>query len=156
VQNQGVNAFDYMVLGRMIHFFIPSGRLFSIPAPTIAAVFVALDFVAFVIQLVGGSMAGPTAPAEEKLKAIHIYMGGIGLQQFFILGFVILAIRFQLDMRKVQMAQRSKPGWRRLLFTLYASLSFISVRLPHPIYLSYVYRSLIFLMPLFRFVSYFD
>ena len=63
-----------MVLGRLIHFFIPSHALLSIPASTLAVGFVSLDFIAFVIQLVGGSWAGPTAPAAKQLQGIHIYM----------------------------------------------------------------------------------
>ncbi|KAI0379042.1 hypothetical protein F5Y04DRAFT_290736 [Hypomontagnella monticulosa] len=100
-----VNAFDYMVLARMIYFFIPSRKVFNIPAPTLAAAFVSFDFVAFVIQLTGGSMAGPTAPAEDQLRAIHIYMGGIGLQQFFIVIFVAFAVKFQLEMRNTKAAK---------------------------------------------------
>ncbi|KAI2617841.1 RTA1 like protein-domain-containing protein [Hypoxylon sp. NC1633] len=126
-----VNAFDYMVLGRMIYFFAPSHKVFSIPAPTLAAAFVAFDFVAFCIQLAGGSMAGPTAPAEEQLKAIHIYMGGIGLQQFFIVVFVAFAVKFQLGMREEIVLSRTgwRSSWRPLLFTLYASLACITIRI---------------------------
>ncbi|KAI0894540.1 RTA1 like protein-domain-containing protein [Annulohypoxylon nitens] len=128
-----VNAFDYMVLGRIIYFFAPSRMVFGIPAPTLAAAFVTFDFIAFCIQLAGGSMAGPTAPADEQLKAIHIYMGGIGLQQFFIVVFVAFAIKFQLDMRNVNTSRSQqlswRSGWRALLFTLYASLTCITIRI---------------------------
>ncbi|KAI1373191.1 RTA1 like protein-domain-containing protein [Hypoxylon crocopeplum] len=126
-----VNAFDYMVLGRLIYSFVPSHKVFNIPAPALAAAFVTFDFVAFLIQLVGGSMAGPTAPADEKLRAIHIYMGGIGLQQFFIVVFVVFAVKFQLDMREARVPKHTsrRSGWRPLLFTLYASLLCITVRI---------------------------
>ncbi|KAI1208639.1 RTA1 like protein-domain-containing protein [Annulohypoxylon truncatum] len=128
-----VNAFCYMVLGRMIHFFTPSRQVFGIPAPNLAAAFVTFDFIAFCIQLAGGSMAGPTAPADEQLKAIHIYMGGVGLQQFFIVVFVVFAVKFQLDMRDLRTFSSQQPswrsGWRPLLFTLYASLTCITIRI---------------------------
>ncbi|KAH8879439.1 hypothetical protein GQ53DRAFT_738679 [Thozetella sp. PMI_491] len=128
-----VNAFDYMVFGRMIYYFLPSQNLFSVPAPAIAAVFVALDFVAFIIQLVGGTIAGPVSPAEEQLNAMHIYMGGIGLQQFFIFVFVALGVKFQMDMANTEhligQQQGGKHGWRRLLYTLYVSLALITVRI---------------------------
>ena len=74
----GVNAFAYIVLARMIHFFIPSHRVFHIPAIALAATFVALDIISFVIQLVGGGMATPTASTAQQQKGINIYMGGIG------------------------------------------------------------------------------
>ncbi|KAI1077939.1 RTA1 like protein-domain-containing protein [Whalleya microplaca] len=127
-----VNAFAYMVLARMIHFFLPSHKVYNIPAPVLAAGFVTLDFVAFVVQLVGGSLAGPMAPADEKLRAIHIYMGGIGLQQCFIVVFVAFAARFHLEMRNsVHISPRTslKSGWLPLLLTLYASLIFITIRI---------------------------
>lgn len=121
-----------MVLGRMIHFFAPSRSLFGIPAPTLAICFVSLDFVSFVVQLVGGSLAGPTSSVEQQLKAIHIYMGGIGLQQFFILVFVGLAVKFQIEMTRVEkFGLPIRKPWRPLLFTLYATLGLITVSSSH-------------------------
>ena len=120
-----------MVFGRMIQFFIPSQSLFSIPASTLAAVFVSLDCVAFVVQLIGGSWAGPLAPESEQLKGIHIYMGGIGLQQFFVLIFVGLVAKFHMEMLRMEnMKLRPaglKTGWRTLVFVLYATLGLITV-----------------------------
>ncbi|KAK6948727.1 hypothetical protein Daesc_010497 [Daldinia eschscholtzii] len=124
-----VNAFDYMVLGRMIYCLVPSRQIFGIPAQAIAAGFVTFDFVAFVIQLVGGSIASPMTPAEEQLRAIHIYMGGIGLQQLFIVIFVAFAIGFQLEMRNMKTLKAmttTNSNWRPLLFTLYATLTCIT------------------------------
>ncbi|EQB56579.1 RTA1 domain-containing protein [Colletotrichum gloeosporioides Cg-14] len=125
-----VNAFAYMTLGRMIHFFHPSRSLLRLPATFFAALFVALDVVSFIIQLVGGSMAGPTAPPEEQMRAIHIYMGGIGLQEVFILAFVGLAYVFQRNMRRAEKLDgRQKQGWRPLVWALYFSLGSITVRI---------------------------
>jgi hypothetical protein len=127
----GVNAFDYMVLGRMIYYFIPSRSLLYIPASTIAAMFVGLDFVSFIVQLVGGSMAGPTSSPADQMKAIRVYMGGIGLQQLFIVAFVSLAARFHLEMAKagqhVPTNGHGRKGWKGLLVTLYVSLGLITV-----------------------------
>jgi len=119
-----------MVLGRMIHYFHPKRALLGLPASTIGAVFVALDFVSFIIQLIGGSMAGPDSPPADQLRAIHIYMGGIGLQEFFIVVFVGLAIKFQRDMRHAERAGTAPvrgKGWMPLMVTLYVSLLLISV-----------------------------
>lgn len=124
----GVNAFVYMVLGRIIHFFLlPSP--FGIPAYLIAAGFVSLDFISFVVQLVGGSMSGPTSSAEDQLKAIHIYMGGIGMQEVFIVVFLCLAVRLQLDMRKSQKTVVDYAAGMRILYALYFSLTMITVRI---------------------------
>ena len=123
----GVNAFDYMIFGRMIYYYLPSRRLLKIRAPIIASVFVGLDIISFIIQLVGGNMAGPSAPVEDQLRAIHIYMGGIGLQELFIVAFLLLAITFHRKMNSLEGTVATRKGWRPLLLTLYVSLSLITV-----------------------------
>ena len=130
-----VNAFDYMLFARMVHYFLPSKSLLGIRAGTFGVVFVGLDIFAFVIQLVGGMMAGPNDTQQQMMKGIHIYMGGIGLQEFFIVCFLGLVIRFQLEVGKLSGKASPLAGtggvWdasgRRLLYTLYASLGFITV-----------------------------
>jgi hypothetical protein len=111
----------------MVYFFLPSHMVSSIPASILAIIFVSLEFVSFVIQLTGGSYAGPTAPLAMQMKGVHIYMGGIGLQQFFILIFLGLAIKSHLEITQLERHKMAKPGWKRLLFTIYKSLAFITV-----------------------------
>ncbi|KAJ1322965.1 RTA1 domain-containing protein [Microdochium nivale] len=139
-----INAFAYIVLGRLIHVYRPASHsLLGIPAYVFSAAFVALDVVAFIVQLVGGTMASPGAPAEEQAQAIHIYMGGIGLQQFFILIFVGLAVRFQVEVARDErrgvlpvVGASGKAGaagflssWRGLLAALYFALAMVTVRI---------------------------
>ncbi|CAI7663034.1 unnamed protein product [Penicillium glandicola] len=124
-----VNAFDYMVLARMVHFFIPERRIGIFKPSLLAKIFVLLDFVSFVIQAVGGLMANGTD--EQEMNGIHIYMGGIGLQEFFILCFLVLAVQFHRSMLKLERAGHlavEKKNWRRLLYALYGSLIAITVR----------------------------
>lgn len=124
----GINAYIYMVLARMIYFFHPKQRIFSIQAPVLSVIFVSLDFVSFVIQLIGGSYARPTSPESQQTKGVRIYMGGIGMQQFFICTFLGLAVKFQLEVSSLENMGQVKQGWKRLLWTLYGSLAFITVR----------------------------
>ncbi|TVY84053.1 Protein RTA1 [Lachnellula suecica] len=126
-----VNAFAYMVLGRLLYFFHPRRSILSIPASGLAFAFVVLDFISFVIQLVGGSWAGPNDPEAKVMKGIHIYMGGIGLQQFFIFVFLGLAIKFHLEMKAYERSGmvRSGKGWMKMLCATYASLGFITIRI---------------------------
>lgn len=114
----------------MVYFFIPSQKLLGIKASTFAVTFVSFDIVSFVIQLIGGGMAGNDQPVAQQMHGIHIYMGGIGLQEFFIALFVGLAVKFEAEMLKMERVGRlpfEKQRWRGLLWTLYAELGLISV-----------------------------
>ncbi|KAL4747874.1 hypothetical protein BDW72DRAFT_215156 [Aspergillus terricola var. indicus] len=127
-----VNAFDYMVLARMINFFVPERQIGIFKPSLLAFVFVFLDIASFVIQLIGGGMATPSADAATMLKGIHIYMGGIGIQQFFIMLFLIIAIQFHRRMFQLAREGRLaglKAQWRPLLYALYISLLFITIRI---------------------------
>ncbi|KAI8679366.1 hypothetical protein NCS57_00214600 [Fusarium keratoplasticum] len=128
-----VNAYAYMTLGRMVYYFLPWRSILGMPAATLAAIFVGLDIVSFIVQLIGGSMAGPGAPPQEQQRAIHIYMGGIGLQEFFIVLFVGLCIRFQTKMHKLKGPGGFKDfitsSWGMLITALYFSLAMISIRI---------------------------
>ncbi|KUJ13210.1 RTA1-domain-containing protein [Mollisia scopiformis] len=126
-----INAFDYMILGRMVHFFLPSKSLLHIPGSRFSRYFVWLDIIAFLVQLGGGMIVSGTnvKPSTFHL-GIHIYMGGIGLQQFFICVFTGLAIMFHREMLKLERSgQFVEKGWKRLLFTLYGSLALITLRI---------------------------
>ncbi|OBT43661.1 hypothetical protein VE00_05239 [Pseudogymnoascus sp. WSF 3629] len=58
-------------------------------------IFGILDVIALIIQVAGASSsAGNRRPNQQVLNAIHIYMGGVGFQQFFILLFLVFAIKF--------------------------------------------------------------
>ncbi|RAH41681.1 RTA1 domain-containing protein [Aspergillus brunneoviolaceus CBS 621.78] len=127
-----VNAFDYMVLARMIYFFVPDRRIGIFKPSLLAIIFVLLDLGSFVIQLIGGSMAGPGADNATMMKGIHIYMGGIGIQQFFIILFLFIAVQFHRQMLNLTCQGRlvgPKAHWRGLLYVLYTSLLFITVRI---------------------------
>ena len=48
-----VNAFDYMVMGRMIYFFVPEQKIWGIKGIKIAKIFVLLDILSFITQVAG-------------------------------------------------------------------------------------------------------
>lgn len=124
-----VNAFDYMVLGRMVYYFVPEKKLFGIRAQRLAMCFVLLDISAFLLQITGALLANSNSDNEPNAKIVelglHIYMGGIGLQEFFICIFVFLAIRFH---RKMWSGLSHTDGWQRLTPVLYATLGLITIR----------------------------
>lgn len=124
-----------MVLGRMIYFFIPSHSLLGIQASTLAVYFVCLDIASFVVQTIGGLMGSTGNPPDIIQKGIHMYMAGIGLQEFFIVCFSFLAVKFHLTLLKLEKAGQiphEKRRWRWVLYTLYVSLFLITVRQKSP------------------------
>jgi hypothetical protein len=110
-----MNAYAYMLLGRMVHLthpppsllqlthppqihcFLPKGqdRIFKIRARSITRMFVWFDITAFIVQATGGTMTSPGNSNATQNNGLHIYTGGVGLQLFFLVIFVSLAIGFQ-------------------------------------------------------------
>lgn len=126
----GVNAFAYMLLGRMIHFYLPDKKLCGIRAPSIAKYFVCLDILSFIVQGIGASMISPGADQKTIMNGIHIYMGGIGLQELFLLVFLSLVVIFHRRMGALEHGGEAlvKEGWKRLTWALYVVLTLITVR----------------------------
>ncbi|KAL4744507.1 hypothetical protein BDW72DRAFT_188365 [Aspergillus terricola var. indicus] len=133
-----VNAFLYMTLGRLIYFFLPSGRLGGIGAKRFGHIFVWLEILAFIIQLVGAAFTTDTEASQETImRGVHIYMGGIGVQELFILIFTGLFIHLQRKMGEMERqgnldAEKIGRGsipWRWLFYAIYASLFLITVRI---------------------------
>jgi RTA1 like protein len=128
-----LNAFVYMVFARLIYFLLPSHRLHGIHASKVAFIFVWLDFLSFIIQLIGSFAASPGAPPDQIQSGLHIYMGGIGIQEFWILIVLALAVSLWLEIRKVERSAsglrfEQQRGWRKVLITVYAVLVLITVR----------------------------
>lgn len=133
-----VNAFLYMTLGRLIYFFIPGGRLVGLSAKRFGHIFVWLEVLAFIVQLVGaGFTTDNEASTETIMRGVHIYMGGIALQEAFILLFTGLFIHLQRKMGAMERngqldAERLSRGtvrWSSLFYAIYAALFLITVRI---------------------------
>jgi len=70
-----INAFVYMVLGRMVHFHLTNDRVYGIKARRITLIFVLFDITSFVVQAIGGVMTTPSSSASTQMLGLHIYMG---------------------------------------------------------------------------------
>jgi len=126
-----INAFAYICLGRAMHYFLPGVRVWGIKAQWIAVIFVCGDIFAFIVQAasVGISVSGTTTAVQTGL---WIYTAGVALQQSFILIFVAVAISFHQQLLRKGTVDRS-TSWRRLLWTLYAVLTLITIRIVYRI-----------------------
>jgi RTA1 like protein len=138
-----------MTLGRMIFFFDETKKFAGIRAHRFGQIFVGLDVVSFIVQASGASMTTNSSQSTVML-GIHIYMGGIGLQQLFILCFTIMLVLFY---RKISAAESTSSNWERmnsgsmpwrwLFYGIYAALTMITVYLSYPLlerYLSRLHR----------------
>ncbi|KAF8180780.1 RTA1 like protein-domain-containing protein [Mycena galopus ATCC 62051] len=119
-----INAFLYVLMARFVNFFIPEKRIGGVGARRLSLLFVLLDITSFLVQAGGGSLIDSNTP-KIALLGIHIYMGGIGLQQLFILGFTGLAVRFHYKMKRIG----GTTEWKRPLYLMYASLALITLRI---------------------------
>ncbi|KAF7377201.1 RTA1-domain-containing protein [Mycena sanguinolenta] len=119
-----INAFLYVLMSRLVYFFVPEKHVAGISARRLSLCFVLLDITAFLVQAGGGSMISSDTPSTALL-GIHIYMGGIGLQQLFVLGFTGLVVRFHYKMLRLD----GSTEWKRPLYLMYTSLTLITIRI---------------------------
>ncbi|KAM7186224.1 RTA1 like domain containing protein, partial [Naviculisporaceae sp. PSN 640] len=132
-----INAYAYMTFARMVQYWHPQQKVF-LRARTIGMWFVLADIVSFIIQAAGGVMASPGGEPEQIKRGLDIYTGGTALQQFFIFIFIGLMIMFQRQVTKLgyssvgyasETGGVAKKSYKPLLFALYGTLLFITVRI---------------------------
>jgi hypothetical protein len=133
-----------MVAGRMIYFFLPEQEIFGIKARSLTKYFVWLDVLSFVVQMIGGSMLSPNASPKQLMTGIHVYMGGIGLQQAFMIFFLSIIFRFHQRMAELERSRHPavKPHWRWLTAVLCFVLAMITVSIPEILILPFLLQSL--------------
>lgn len=138
-----LNAFVYMTFARMVYFFRPGGepRVGYLPARWLSRVFVVADIGTFIVQATGGILGGPTVDPDTRAKGVKIYIIGMGVQEGFIVVFLMLMARFhyrciQMDRDNVYGSEGAcedengyvpRRNWKPLQFTLYAALLAITV-----------------------------
>ncbi|KDQ51945.1 hypothetical protein JAAARDRAFT_50447 [Jaapia argillacea MUCL 33604] len=121
-----INAFTYVVLGRMVYYFIPDQSVGRIKAKRLATWFVLLDITALLIQGTGGTLAMSRGNSRVINLGLHIYMGGIGMQEVFIVLFTGLAIRFHKKAMATDLLLGRSKDWGALLGVLYTTLILIT------------------------------
>jgi RTA1 like protein len=136
-----INAFVYMLLGRMAQFFLDDRRVYGIRAKNFTWIFVSLDVLSFLVQASGASMTNQQNSPDTVKNGLHIYMGGIGLQELIILVFTSMAISFQRKVAKQEQRSldagegismtdyRSPHMARKLLNVVYSVLGLITLRI---------------------------
>jgi hypothetical protein len=119
----------------MIHFFLLEQKLVGISARRFGVLFVCLDVFAFIVQVSGAILASNQDNGNLVMTGLHIYMGGIGLQEAFILCFTGLAIHLHRKLIKLEASEDVYNGklsqgpfsWRWLFHVIYFALAMITV-----------------------------
>ncbi|RAK71482.1 RTA1 domain-containing protein [Aspergillus fijiensis CBS 313.89] len=126
-----INAYIYMIFGRMVYYFLPEKKVAGIRAEKLAKIFIWLDVSSFIVQATGGIMDSDFSNEMDKI-GLHVYTAGIAVQQFFIVCFIGLLIAFHRRMRQGHGRQDmmgDRQRWQALVFAMYASLSCITIRI---------------------------
>lgn len=123
-----------MVMGRMVYNFTPTASVFKMKAWRFGLIFVLLDVLAFFVQAAGASIASSnSSPGSIDLKqtmmGIHIYQGGIGLQQLAIFCFLALAVRLHSKLRLLPTTDDRRRKGLTLLYVEYVVVGLITVRI---------------------------
>jgi hypothetical protein len=138
-----INAFVYMTFARMVHYYLPTQKVWFFKGAGMSKYFVWADVVTFIIQGAGGIMASPGGEPNTVKTGLNVYLVGLGFQEFFIVCFLALMVVFHrtalvLDASAVGrgagvdgfgVAGPQKKSWKALLYTLYVVLAFISMRI---------------------------
>ncbi|KAJ6447143.1 RTA1 domain-containingprotein [Purpureocillium lavendulum] len=122
-----INAFVYMTVARMVHFGLPSQKIWGIRAARMTLLFVWLDIACFLVQGAGGSMLSGDSPANVQRIGSKLYMSGVGLQLGFVLIFIVLTVCFYRDVSRVTGGRMGLMRW--LTLTMIAVLLFIVMRI---------------------------
>lgn len=114
----------------MVHFYLPSKRIFKISAPLIIILFVSAEAAAAVLQVIGATMIASDNPSNTITAGMRMYMVGAAFQLLFIVFAIIIAIKLHklmLVLKKSEKLSMEKKAWEQLLGALYTAFGFIAV-----------------------------
>ncbi|OAA59756.1 RTA-like protein [Niveomyces insectorum RCEF 264] len=124
------NAFSYMVFGRLVWNYTDAQSIWGLRAVRFGTVFVVLDIVAFIIQVYGAANAASnTATDAQVLRALHVYMAGVGIQLLFILICCAFGVKLFFTIRAESAGRRNARPAFALLYTQFAVLLLVVIRI---------------------------
>jgi hypothetical protein len=123
----GINAFICMTVARLVYFIVPEKKVWGVEATWLTRLFVGFDFVFFLIQAVGGSMASSPDYKEGVRIGQKIYMAGIGVQLGFVIIFGLWTGRFYKEASRSHQPTHVVRRAKILTWVLEAALILIMV-----------------------------
>ncbi|KAF7927803.1 hypothetical protein EAE99_005180 [Botrytis elliptica] len=123
-----INAYYFILLGHLVHHYLPSRSLLGIRAHIIALPFLVFNGVAFVLEVVGATMMEKRNLEWEQRNADHVYIGGLVVQMLVI--FVFLGVLMALLREMSGLGRRSVmgAGWKSLPGALFGGSCFILIQ----------------------------
>lgn len=126
-----VNAFHYVLLGRMVTVFVPDAKVFRIQGSRIALAFVCLSVEVLLLEGSAAILLSPGNSADRRWTGAKVMMAGVACQQAYMVIFTAFVARFQY--RAVQLKKEKYPlpmfrPWYTTLITLYLSLALMTAR----------------------------
>ncbi|PWY66716.1 RTA1 domain protein [Aspergillus heteromorphus CBS 117.55] len=123
-----VNAYGYMIFGRMVYYYLPDRKIAGFRAEKLAKVFIWLDVTSFIVQATGGIMDSDFSNEMDTI-GLHVYTAGIAMQEFFILCFCGLLVTFHRRMQGGGGNAERGTEWKTLAIAMYATLGCITIRI---------------------------
>ncbi|KAF7899137.1 uncharacterized protein EAF01_008350 [Botrytis porri] len=114
-----IDAYYFILLGHLVHHYLPSRSLLSIRAYFIALPFLVFNGVAFVLEVVGATMMERRNFKWEQRNADHVHIGGLVVQMLVIFVFLGVLVAFWREMnglgRKGVMGTGGRGYWEQCL-----------------------------------------
>lgn len=122
-----VNAYHYVLLGHLVHHYLPSRSLLGLRAQFLALPFLVLNGAAFVLEIVGATMMDKRNLEWEQRNADHVHIGGLVVQMLAIFAFMGMLVGFWREMGGSGRRSVMGAGWRGLVGAMIGGLALILV-----------------------------
>ncbi|KAF7880622.1 uncharacterized protein EAF02_007468 [Botrytis sinoallii] len=130
-----INAYYFILLGHLVHHYLPSRSLLGIRAHIIALPFLVFNGVAFVLEVVGATMMEKRNLEWEQRNADHVHIGGLVVQILVILvflGVLVALLREMSGLGHRSSLMRALFGGSSLILAFFSSLDSL-LEMRHPV-----------------------
>jgi hypothetical protein len=115
-----------MTSSRLVYKYIPDHKIWKIRASLLGKIFIILDIICFLVQVIGASMLSSPDGLDN---GINVFTLGLIVQEIFIVVFTACMITFQLRTSRLQALGVIPQDARikRVLIGMYVALGCITV-----------------------------
>lgn len=124
-----INAYYFILLGHIIHHYLPSRSLLSVRAHFIALPFLVFNGAAFVLEVVGATMMEKRNFEWERRNADHVHIGGLVVQMLVVFVFLGVLVRFWREMSGLKRRGVMGMGWKGLLVAMFGGSGLILIQI---------------------------